>query len=69
MAQAKETDNLRPLVDLTKEYIDTIFGEGSYDTIFTGRVLNSFDISAIYSYIAGVANEQARKLRAAGAKK
>ena len=63
VAMAKETDDLRPLVNMTREVIDLALGEGSYDSIFAGRTESSYDISCLYSYIADVSNKTAKKLK------
>ena len=63
VAMAKETDDLRPLVNMTREVIDLALGEGSYDSIFAGRTESSYDLSCLYSYIADVSNKTAKKLK------
>ena len=63
VAKVKETDDLRPLVALTREIIDLSLGDGSYDSIFAGRAESSYDIACLYEYIADVANKTAKKLK------
>lgn len=67
--KAKDTGDVRPLVDMTREMIDLALGDGSYDSIFAGRVESSYDIGSLYRYIAKIAAEQGKKLKRERTKK
>lgn len=50
--KADETGDITDMVDITRGYIDALCGDGSFETIFSGRNMNAFDLASLFRYIA-----------------
>lgn len=59
----KKTGDASVMFSLTKEFIDTAFGAGTFDTIFSGRIMSSYDLNAFTRYIAQEAKRETQRLR------
>ena len=53
---------LKEVMDLTRSYINTILGDGAFETIFAGRVGNAYDLVAFYNYIAAAVTAESKRI-------
>lgn len=59
---ANTPKGLKEVMDLTKSYINTILGDGAFETIFAGREGNAYDLVAFYKYVAAVVNAEKNRI-------
>lgn len=50
--KADKTGDITDMVDVTRGYIDALCGDGAFEAIFSGRVMNAYDIASVFRYIA-----------------
>lgn len=59
---ASTPKGLKGVMDLTRRYINTILGEGSFETIFAGREGNPYDLVAFYNYVAAAVTAESKRI-------
>lgn len=59
---ASTPKGLKKVMDLTRSYINTILGDGSFETIFAGREGNAYDLVAFYRYVAAAVTAESKRI-------
>lgn len=63
LEESKKKNDVSPVAAATKEFIDTFLGTGTFDDIFSGRIVTSYDLAALHNYIAEEAIKNTKRMR------
>lgn len=61
LKKAEETEDIGGVVNVSRDFVDSLLGHGAFDAIFAGRTITPMDLSALFVFLTEAIKEHSKE--------